>query len=160
MHNAIVISKIDKAEEIFDLAKDGLRYDPDCKPLRLLYDRIHSLCNVLGKYKGKEEEMVESQEVNKAFRGVFDLKDKFDEWVYDSFRTNKNWYIAANVMTDAKKDLDEQLLAEHVVRECLKKGMKPWEAVCATNSVMEKDLVKIGDTQRLYMSMQLSGKIK
>jgi len=135
MHEEIVVSKVDRAIEIFDLAKDGLRYNPDCKPLRLLHDRICSLTAVLSKYEERVEDMIDSHEVNKGFRGAFDLKEKFDLWVYDSFRENRNWYIAANIISEAGNQLDEQTLSQHVMRECLKKQMKPWEAVCATNVV-------------------------
>lgn len=160
MHDTIIIRKIDKMEELFDLVNAALYDRPEEKALKYTKERITEFTRLLAAYVGREEEMLHSQRVDAIFESFFSLKQKFDDFLKDSFQSTREWYTAALIVSDADEALDDQTLAAHTLRECLKKGMPAWVAASVTNSVLEKDLVTLADANSASDALRKAGKIK
>lgn len=160
MHTTIITRKIDEIMEVFDLVQAALSDRPEDKALNYSKQRIGHFTKLLSAYVGREDEMLHSQRVKAIFDSFFSLKEKLDAFLKDSLQESREWYKAALIVSEADDALDDDTLAAHTVRECLKKGMPPWIAACATNSVMEKDLITLDHANSAYEALRKSGKIK
>tara|TARA_R100000935_G_C2831067_1_gene165129 strand:- start:595 stop:1077 length:483 start_codon:yes stop_codon:yes gene_type:complete len=160
MHEAMVIRKIDEMMELLDIVSAAISDRPDEKALKYTKERITHFTKLLSAYVGIEVEMIHSMRVDAIFQSFYSLKEKFDAFIKNNFQEGREWYTAALIVSEADNALDESTLAAHTVRECLKSGMAPWLALCATNSVLEKDIVTLKESKSAYDALVKSGKIK
>ena len=160
MHESVIIRKIDAMNELFDIIKTAV--DEGNKEIAFKHTgrRVTNLIMLLKPYLENSEDIIHSQKAQNIFDSFFELKKKFDAFIKDHFQKSKEWYTAAMVVSDADGALDESTLAEHTLRECLKKGMAQWVATCVTNSVIERDVIKLSEANSAYEALRKSGKIK
>lgn len=160
MHESVITRKVNAMIELFDITLIATSEYPDVKAYSYTRDKIKHFVKLLTPYQGNEEGMLHSQRVDSIFQSFFSLKDKFDAFVKDSLQESRDWYKAALIVSEADGALDDETLAAHTVRECLKKGMSPWISACATNSVLEKDIVTLEQANSAYEALRKTGKIK
>ncbi len=160
MHTTIITRKIDEMMEVFDLIQAALADRPEDKALNYSKQRIAHFTKLLSAYVGREDQMLHSQRVNAIFESFFSLKEKLDAFLKDSLQESREWYKAALIVSESDEALNDDMLAAHTVRECLKKGMPPWMSACVTNSVLEKDIVTLEEANSAYVALRKSGKIK
>ena len=159
MHDSIIIKKIEDMGELFDIVQLAAADRPENKQFKYTKDRIVSFTDLLKSYTGNECEMTHSRRVEVIFKSFYALKDKFNAFLEDALKKTREWYTAALIVSESDNALDEDMLAAHTVRECLKSGMAPWLAACATNSVLEKDIVTLKESTSAYDALIKSGKI-
>lgn len=160
MHDSIIIKKLEDMTELFDVVHLAAADRPENKQFKYTKDRICSFTVLLKAYKDNEDEMTHSRRVEVIFESFYAIKEKFDAFLKDALQKSREWYTAALIVSEADKALEIDMLAAHTVRECLKKGMSPWLAACATNSVLEQDIATLKESTSAYDALVKSGKIK
>ncbi|WP_421921360.1 hypothetical protein [Marinobacter salarius] len=160
MHESVIIRKIDAINELFDIARKAVSEGNQEMAFKYTGRRVTNLIMLLKPYLDNPDDMLHSLKVKTIFESFFTLKEKFDAFLKDHFQKSREWYTAALIVSEADGSLDENTLASHTVRECLKKGMRPWVSACVTNSVLEKDLVPLAEANSAHEALLKSGKIK
>ena len=160
MHESVILRKIDAMNELFDITRKAVSEGNKEMAFKHTGRRVTNLIMLLKPYLENSEDIIHSQKAKNIFDSFFELKKKFDAFIEDHFQKSREWYTAALIISESDGALDESTLAEHTLRECLKKGMAPWVATCVTNSVIERDVIKLSEANSAYEALRKSGKIK
>lgn len=160
MHAIIITRNIEEMAELFDIAIDATKQYPNEAAMRHTVSRIKDFKEMLKDYVGRELDMKSEKRVESVFDSFQSLRDKFNAYITNFLKKTGDLYTTRKIVADSVGALDEATLASHVSRECIKRGMMPWAATCATNSVLEKQVIKLEESESAYQALRKAGKIQ